>query len=103
MEIVGQYSSIENSYLRVISSIYNENVQLKEKNAELQKRIQELEEEGSDTKRTKQDITENFKEIEDLKLKNAKLGQEIHAKNTKLQNQAKQLKEFKDIFEKRTK
>ena len=37
MDIVGQYNSIENSYLRVISSIYNENVQLKEENAELKK------------------------------------------------------------------
>ena len=33
MDIVGQYSSIETSYIRVISSIYNENVELKETNA----------------------------------------------------------------------
>ena len=125
MDIVGQYNSIETSYLRVISSIYNENVQLKEENAELKKtmkeqgtaqdftkRIEELEEEkiGLLKRIHEEEEQETFKrvrlevdetnEIEELKQKNAMLGREIHAKNTKLQNQAKQLKEYKDIIAK---
>ena len=103
MDIVGQYNSIETSYLRVISSIYNENVQLKEENAELKKRIAELEEKQeqiTSMKRSRVEEYETGDDIEDLKQKNVTLGKEMHAKNTKIQNQAKQLKEYKDIIEK---
>ena len=101
MDIVGQYNSIETSYLRVISSIYNENVQLKETNTELKKRIAELEEESS-LKRGRYDEDNESSaaadDIEKLKNKNAMLGKEISMKNNKIQNQAKQLKEYKDII-----
>ena len=126
MDIVGQYDSIETSYLRVISSIYNENVQLKEENTELTKRIKEQgtaqdhtkrieeleeekvgllkriheeEQEQETFKRVRLEVDET-NEIEELKQKNAMLGREIHAKNTKLQNQTKQLKEYMDIIAK---
>ena len=103
MDIVGQYNSIETSYLRVISSIYNENVQLKEENAELKKRIKVLDEEQIiPLKRGRYEEDNESSaaadDIEKLKNKNAMLGKEISMKNNKIQNQAKQLKEYKDII-----
>ena len=104
MDIVGQYNSIETSYLRVISSIYNENVQLKEENAELKKRIKVLDEEQIiPLKRGRYEEDNESSaadDIEELKNKNAMLGKEISMKNNKIQNQAKQLKEYKDIIAK---
>ena len=104
MDIVGQYSSIETSYLRVIASMYNENVELKETNAELKRRIYQLEEEKvceSSLKRSRvEEIETTDHDTEDLRQKNVMLGKEIHTKNTKLQNQAKQLTEFKEIVAK---
>ena len=104
MAIVDQYSSIETSYLRVIASMYNENVELKETNAELKRRIYQLEDEKvceSSLKRSRvEEIETTDHDTEDLRQKNVMLGKEIHTKNTKLQNQAKQLKEFKEIVAK---
>ena len=102
MDIVGQYNSIENSYLRVISSIYNENVQWKEENAELKKRIKLLEEEEQiiPLKRGRYEEDNESSAADELKNKNAMLGKEISVKNNKIQNQAKQLKEYKDIIAK---
>ena len=80
MDIVGQYNSIETSYLRVISSIYNENVQLKETNTELKKRIAELEEEQicqSSLKRGRYEEdneSSGADDMDELKHKNAMLG-----------------------------
>ena len=71
MAIVDQYSSIETSYLRVIASIYNENVELKETNAELKRRIHELEEEQacqSSLKRARvEEIKTTDRDTEDLR------------------------------------
>ena len=102
MDIVGQYSSIETSYLRVIVSMHNENVELKETNAELKRRIQELEEEKVCESSLKRSRAEEIadRDTEELRHKNVMLGKEIHTKNTKLQNQAKQLTEFKEIVAK---
>ena len=105
MDIVGQYNSIETSYLRVISSIYNENVQLKEENAELKKRIKVLEEEEQiiPLKRGRYEEDNESSaadDIEELKQKNVMLGKEIFAKNNKLQNQSKQLREYKELIAK---
>ena len=124
MDIVGQYNSIETSYLRVIASIHNENVELKETNAqlkkriadleehsfsecnlkeanaELQKKIAELEEEHSQCNMKRSRTESSEQDAEDLKQKNVMLGKEIFAKNNKLQNQAKQLKEYKELIAK---
>ena len=106
LDIVGQYNSIETSYLRVIASIHNENVELKETNAELKKRIAEMEEEQICQSSLKRGRYEEDNEssaaddMDELKHKNTMLGKEISVKNTKIQNQAKQLKEYKDIIAK---
>ena len=118
MEIVGQYTSIETSYLRVISSLYNENVQLKEINTELKKRLDQVEQEQAfqqSFKRAREEesecseirttseshedtkVSESYN-TEALRQKNIMLGREIHAKNAKLQNQAKKLKEYTEII-----
>ena len=103
MDIVGQYSSIETSYLRVIASMYNENVELKETNAELKRRIYQLEEEKvceSSLKRSRvEEIETTDHDTEDLRQKNVMLGKEIHTKNTKLQNQANSWKSSKKLLQ----
>ena len=77
---------------------------MKETNAELKRRIYQLEEEKvceSSLKRSRvEEIETTDHDTEDLRQKNVMLGKEIHTKNTKLQNQAKQLKEFKEIVAK---